>query len=254
MKIMKYYVLAETTSFFTLPPGKKFIKTGDVEIRLIDRSQESEKSFVEVMDVFGAEKTNAVQKAPVKLEIRTTVEATSNEEAFKLGKIKIEAAMDIISLASGAAISPAFLSGISWYSSKTELKLTKPVLLTHREVYLWNDKCEDLAEHLPSGLDKLPEKDRERLMNALRWRRKAAAQEDIVIQFLFFWFSIEALAQMTFVNVKPTAEQCSNCQKPIVCSTCGHGKLIESTSRRTRRCWKKQLISGVKKSAKRDTG
>jgi hypothetical protein len=45
----------------------------------------------------------------------------------------------------------------------------------------------------------LPQEDRQRLLNALHWWRRACMEEERHTLFLFQWFAIEALSGLSFV-------------------------------------------------------
>lgn len=228
---MIYYVFAETTGFLTLPPGTTSIKVDQVEIRLADETQKSSEQYTSPVLCNGVEVNHTGKKAPVELLISATVEAQTKEEAMKIGKAVIESALDLVFLISATPISTVFVFNAIRKMSENKFNFSQRALITNRDVLVWNERSEERIPIFKAGIDRLTEKNRKHFLNAIRWRRKGAFSNESDVQFLFFWFAIEALSQMSFVQATNREHKCIECKKPLVC-TCGVKQSGETTAAR----------------------
>lgn len=220
LSLVKYYVYAITTGYLTLPPGTQSIMAENVEVFLLNEQQKSTEPFTTLTECLGGKMENNGKEVPIELGIKAEVEASTETDAIKSGKILIEDTLDLISLASCSAISPVYIFHCQRQLSSTKIEFSHKFLLKQREVFVWNDECENIFGILPLALEKLPNGERKKLMNALWWRRKASVQNEVDVQFLFFWFAIESLAQMVFVKTVPKSYKCSKCKEDLVCTAC----------------------------------
>ncbi len=95
----------EAKGLLTMPPDRECIWVGSVAIQLGDEGRASATGYEIVMNPVGMT-TSKLPVGPTKVYLGCEVEAETREEALALAHPIMEEALDLVALASGAAVGP----------------------------------------------------------------------------------------------------------------------------------------------------
>lgn len=218
---MEWIVFAETTGLLTFPPERPTVTLGPCQVWLKNQRFASDSPYTAPISAHGLRITKVERPGPVGLMFKTTVEAQSQAEARGLGYAEIELAADLLTLASGGTLAPVHVTNVhrsEWVNN--QMKYHHEAALVVGEVSVWRKEHEEVLGHIGAGLHQLTEGDYRCVRNALRWLRRAGVSNEPSVQFVFLWFAIEALSDLSCVQAGLRPIRCRACQKPLTC-TCG---------------------------------
>lgn len=217
---MEWRVVGETVGMVTLPTEVPEIRIGTVTVRLKDLSFASEEPYQTLIPLSGHLVPTQQRPALIPIEAETFVEADDSHKAMDEGHAVIETALDFLFLAMGSPIAPLNITLVISTGSNRRFHFIRQATAQKAKVQVWNSNQVDRVLSTLDHIEALSSTDFQHLRNVFRWWRKAGTSHEVDIQYLFCWFAIEALSQMSFVEVKPKKRQCVKCQRTVKCD-CG---------------------------------